>query len=72
MTASVNDYDVGILNRHTDRGEPLLPGEPTTLPELFLQAVKKHDLSDALNYKTDGEWRSISSVETMDRSERIP
>jgi long-chain acyl-CoA synthetase len=71
MTAIANDSDVGILERRTDRGDPLLPDEPTILPELFLQAKQKHDLDDALNYKADGEWRSISSAELIERSQRI-
>ena len=71
MTATVEDADVGILDRQIDRGEPLLPDEPTTLPELFLHALKKHDLNDALNHKEGDEWRAISSTELIDRSERI-
>jgi long-chain acyl-CoA synthetase len=55
----------------TDRGEPLFENEPTTLPQLFIQSVKKHNLDDALNYKRDGEWRSLSSVELRARIERI-
>jgi hypothetical protein len=51
MMEGVNDSGVGILDRRTDRGEPLLPDEPATLPDLFLQAVKKHELDDALNHK---------------------
>ena len=49
------------------RGEPLLPNEPRTLPELFLQSVSKHDLPDALNFKHDGDWRSISSDSMLRR-----
>ncbi|HEX6125475.1 MAG TPA: long-chain fatty acid--CoA ligase [Pyrinomonadaceae bacterium] len=53
------------------RGEPLLPDEPRTLPELFRQAVAKHNLPDALNYKRDGQWRSISSESMLRRIENI-
>ena len=35
--------------------------EPTTLPELFERAAEEYSLSDALNYKADGEWRPISA-----------
>ena len=71
MMEGVSDSGVGILDRRTDRGEPLLPDEPATLPDLFLQAVKKHELDDALNHKVDNEWRPISSAELIDRSQRI-
>ena len=50
---------------------PLYAGEPQTLSELFLQAVEKHSRADALNFKKDGEWRSISSAEMISRSENI-
>ena len=44
---------------------------PLTLADLFLASAKKFDLPDALNYKKDGEWRSISSSEIIRRSENI-
>ena len=45
--------------------------EPTTLPELFERAAKEYALPDALNYKSDGEWKPISSAEIVERAENI-
>jgi long-chain acyl-CoA synthetase len=45
----------------------LFPDEPKTLAELFLQAVEKHNRSDALKYKRAGSWRNISSNELLER-----
>ncbi len=44
---------------------------PPTLADLFLASARKFDLADALNYKKDGEWLSISSAEVVRRSENI-
>ncbi len=49
------------------RGSPLVADEPSTLPELFLHAVSKKKRSDALSYKVNEEWRSISSDEMLER-----
>lgn len=46
-------------------------GEPSTLVELFLQAAKRFDKPDALNYKQDGAWHSISSRDLIDRAQGI-
>jgi long-chain acyl-CoA synthetase len=43
-------------------------GEPTTLVEMFERTVRLHPKPDALNYKQDGEWRSISSEEMLARA----
>src|SRR5205809_317772 len=53
------------------RGTPLFPGDPSTLPELFRQAIAKYDRADALNYKTNGSWQNISSKEMISRAENI-
>lgn len=45
--------------------------EPTTLAELFLQSVEKHNRPDVLNFKKDGVWHSISSDEMLSRAEDI-
>ncbi len=50
---------------------PLFANEPQILPEIFLQAQKKHNRSDALNYKKDGKWLKISSDEMIARAENI-
>ncbi len=44
---------------------------PRTLAELFLKASVDFNRADALNYKKDGAWRSISSAEMISRSENI-
>lgn len=65
MIASVENPKA--VHGFSGRGIPLLPGEPQTLAELFLKAAEKHNRSDALNYKKEGEWRSISSSEMISR-----
>jgi long-chain acyl-CoA synthetase len=50
---------------------PLLADEPETLAELFRQAVRKHNLPDALNYKKNDTWHKISSAEMLSRAENI-
>jgi long-chain acyl-CoA synthetase len=45
--------------------------EPTTLPELFRRAVAEFNRPDALNYKSNGEWCSISSREFLTRAEDV-
>lgn len=53
------------------RGEPLYADEPRILAELFINAEKKHDNPNALNYKRGGKWNSISSRELVKRAEDI-
>jgi long-chain acyl-CoA synthetase len=45
--------------------------EPKTLAELFLQAAEKHNRQDALNYKRDKAWHSVSSDEMISRAKHI-
>lgn len=45
--------------------------EPKTLPELFLRSLREFDLPDALNFKHEGEWKSISSAEVVSRAENL-
>ena len=67
MTSSV-DIAPGILERReVGRGIPLLPDEPKTLPELFIQGAAKHDRPDALSYKRGGEWQHISSKKLLEQ-----
>jgi len=49
----------------------LFSDEPRTLAELFLKAAEKHNRADALNYKSGGEWKRISSDEMISRAENI-
>ena len=46
---------------------PLREGEPATLVEMFERTVRLHPKPDALNYKQDGAWHSISSEEMLAR-----
>ena len=71
MIDIVDELPTTIPKRQTIRGEPLLANEPATLPDLFRQAIKNHDLEDALNYKRAGEWKSISSSQMISRIENI-
>jgi len=50
---------------------PLYKGEPQTLAEVFLEAAKKYNKPDALNYKKDGEWIPIDSQEMIERARFI-
>jgi len=45
--------------------------EPTTLVEMFERAAVKFQKPDALNYKRNGVWQSLSSSEVVARSRRI-
>ena len=44
---------------------------PETLAQLFLRSVEEFDLPDALNYRSDGEWKPISSAEMVERARNI-
>ena len=50
---------------------PLLTDEPQTLSDIFFSAKEKHNRSDVLNFKRDGEWQQISSEEMISRAENI-
>ena len=50
---------------------PLFADEPQTLADLFRQALKKHNRTDALNFKTGGKWQKVSSDEICLRAENI-
>lgn len=70
MTADSREAPVKP-HRLVDRGEPLFPDEPLTLPDLFRTAAAKFKLEDALNYKRNGAWLRISSDEMLERIEDI-
>ena len=56
---------------HRERRIPLFKNEPHSLAEMFYYANKEHPRSNALNFKKDGKWHSISSAEVIERSENI-
>ncbi len=56
-----------LARRATSRGLPLFPDEPSTLPQIFLKAAALHDRADALNFKRNGAWQSISTREMTTR-----
>ena len=45
--------------------------EPTTVGEMLKRAAQHHDLPDALNYKRDDKWHSMSSKEMFGRARAI-
>jgi long-chain acyl-CoA synthetase len=59
------------LNVETPPRAPRSAAEPTTLVEVFERVARLHPKPNTLNYKKDGEWRSISSDEMLTRTGRI-
>lgn len=45
--------------------------EPQTLADLFHFALESHARSDALNFKSEGRWKPISTREMCERAENI-
>ncbi len=70
-TENKDNQQTANRNLQTAKRIPLLPDEPQTLSGLFQQATEKHRREDALNYKTNGDWKSISSEEMISRAENI-
>jgi long-chain acyl-CoA synthetase len=50
---------------------PSSADEPKTLVDVFKKLVRTHNRSDALNFKCDGSWQSLSSDEMLARIKRI-
>jgi long-chain acyl-CoA synthetase len=50
---------------------PLEADEPRNLVEMFERTVRLHNKPDALNYKRDGAWHSISSDEMLKRARNL-
>jgi long-chain acyl-CoA synthetase len=50
---------------------PLTVDEPKTLVEVFERISRAHPRPDALNYKRDRGWQSLSANEVLDRARRI-
>jgi long-chain acyl-CoA synthetase len=53
------------------RGVPLSDEEPRTLADLFLRGAERFGRADALSYKSDAEWKQISSAEMIERIENV-
>ena len=62
---------VNILSAPPLARVPLGPDEPGTLVEMLLRTSRLHNRPDALNYKREGAWRSISSDELVERASLI-
>lgn len=60
-----------VFRKDLGRGESLYGDEPRTLAELFINAERKHNLAGALNYKRNGKWNAISSIELITRAGNI-
>ena len=64
--SSLTQPPMGSKVRNAER-VPLNPDEPTTLVEIFEYAVRTHNRPDAVNFKRDDHWISISSDELLTR-----
>ena len=45
---------------------------PRTIPELFLQAVERHDRPDFMRYKAGGDWTHIRRASSGKKSSSPP
>lgn len=63
--------DVEVARPRSTVHRPLAPGEPATLIDVFTRAAHEHNRRDALNYKRDGAWFSLSSDEMLARVKHI-
>jgi long-chain acyl-CoA synthetase len=59
------------LNTHSFTHHPPFADKPATLTELFRRAAGENNRSDALNFKKNGVWQSISSDQIITRAENI-
>jgi long-chain acyl-CoA synthetase len=66
----MNPGMAAALGIEVQRTRAFAPGEPQTVGAIFRNAASK-SVSDALNYKKDGAWTSISSAEMISRIENI-
>lgn len=74
MKADVSDIpkiQISAARKFEGRGDALFADEPQTLAELIYQAAAKYNRPDALNFKSDGKWKNISSQEIISRTENI-
>lgn len=66
-----NGENLSVVKKVSTKRIPLENNEPKTLAELFTKAITEKSRPDALNYKRDGKWQSISSEEMLSRIENI-
>ena len=59
------------LPQNTPPRRPAPADEPATLLDVFETVVRMHKRPDTLNYKSDGQWVSISSDEMLARAKSI-
>ena len=65
VSENIDTFEPEVVRR------PFAPGEPATLVDVFTRVVREHNRPDALNYKSDGRWLSISSEEMLARAKNI-
>ena len=63
--------DIPVARPRLPVRRPFAPGEPQTLIDVFTRAARQHNRPDALNYKSDGRWLSVSSDEMLSRAKHI-
>lgn len=63
--------DIDVARPRSTVRQPSAPDEPSTLIDLFMRAARVHNRPDALNYKHDGRWVSVSSDELLVRAKHI-
>ena len=59
------------LPASTPARQPASSDEPATLVDVFTGVARKHKRPDTLNYKSGGQWVSISSDEMLERAKLI-
>lgn len=62
----VVEYTESVPVRRTTAAD-----EPVTLVDVFNRVARKHKRPDTLNYKSDGQWLSMSSDEMLARAKHI-
>ncbi len=64
-------HDLPRMDRPVAEIPDYFETHPATLADLFIRAAEQFDLPNALNFKKDGSWHSISSAEMTRRAENI-
>ena len=63
--------DIDLTRPRTPVRRASAPDEPQTLIDVFNRVARTHKRADTLNYKSNGQWVSISSDELLARAKRI-